>query len=70
MWMEPTRRPIVPRVWSQYTLCDMPPKGVAASKKEEFVWMDDEIKLLLIQVKQSGCDPFLLRVTQWPINHM
>ena len=52
---------IVPRARSGYALSDMPPKRAAASKKKEFVWTDDE---------RSGRDPFLLRVTRWPINHV
>ena len=48
----------------------VPPKRVAASKKKELSWMDNEAELLLPQAEQSGCIPFLFHVTRWPVNHV
>ena len=60
---------IVPCAQSRYTLSNMPPKLAATSKKKEFVWTDDEAEQLLTRAERSECDPFLLHITQWPINH-
>ena len=54
---------IVLHAQSRYALSNMPPKRAAASKKEEFVWTDNEAELLLIQAEQSGCNRFLLCIT-------
>ena len=34
---------------------EIPPKRAAASKKKQFVWMDDEAELLLTRAEWSGC---------------
>ena len=61
---------IVPCAWSQYVLSNLPPKLVAASKKKEYVWTDDEAELFLTQPEWFGCNSFLLHVTQRRISHV
>ena len=37
----------IPRARSRDAFSDIPPKRVAANKKKQFVWTDDEAQLLL-----------------------
>ena len=37
----------IPRAWSRDAFSDIPRKRVAATKKKQFVWTDDEAQLLL-----------------------